>query len=427
MRIQVAYGENVQEAQLDWIRFLGEIEMADAAPLADVHSAVREALASPHGLEQAVPDVVQPGERVAILVSDAFRKTGADQFLPPLLDALSGRGVKDKDLLFMFATGTHRPPSPIEQAAILGPEIYRRFEGQIYVHDAYAADNFVYVGATSRGTPVKINKRVRECDRIIATGTVVFHYFGGFGGGRKSILPGIASEESIRCNHGLNLDPKDDRINPAVRIGALDGNPVSEDMLEGARLAKVDAILNTVMNRQGQIAGVFAGDLEAAHRAAVRFAEKLFATPIDERADLVIASSDGTKNFVQSHKALFNAHQAMKSGGRIILLARCEEGLGGGRLARWLGLGDRASIIAELRREGEIYGQTALSTRYRAPSAFLVTDLPDEDVALIGAQRAQDLQEALYLAKHHFTTANIPEPTCYLMPAAPYTVPFPRD
>ena len=357
-------------------------------------------------------------------MSDAFRRTRVEQILPALLSALSEAGVDERAIAFLFATGTHRGPTVDEQRRILGSAVFDRFRGRIWIHDPHDEANLVAVGVTSRGTAVTINKRAAESDRLIATGTVVFHYFGGFGGGRKSILPGISGVETIAHNHAMNLDPDTDRLNPDVRIGRMDGNPVAEDMLEGARLAQVDFVLNTVLNRQGEIAGIFAGELDEAHRAATAFARDLYAVTIHEQADLVIAASGATRNFVQTHKALYNAYQAVKPTGRIVLAAPCDEGLGGDQFAKWLRLGTREAIIAELRRQSEINGQTALSTIEKAPLATLVTDLSAADVGLLGARRAPTLGEALDEARGDLARRGIPRPTIYVMPSAAYTVPF---
>ena len=207
---------------------------------------------------------------------------------------------------------------------------------------------------------------------------------------------------------------------PDVRIGMLDGNPVSEDMLEGARFLKVDFLINTVLNRRGQIARIFAGDMEAAHAAACRFAYGLYAVTIPQQADLVIAATGPTRNFVQSHKALYNAYQAMRPGGRIVLLAPCEEGLGGEQFAQWIRLGDRNAILAALRKQCEINGQTALSTLEKAPSTVMVTEMSPEEVAMMGSRKAAGLPEALSIVRNELP----PDPSFYIMPSAAYTVPF---
>jgi len=424
MRVELPYGQDTVTADIDWARPLATLDVAEAPELPDLGRAVREAIEHPIGLDTGLCDLVSPGERVVILVSDMFRKTCVDQVLPVLIAGLGEAGVRAEDISFLFATGTHRAPTPEEQASILGASIFEQFRGRLFVHDANDAANLVSIGTTSRGTPVEINRRAHEADRLIATGAVVFHYFGGYGGGRKSILPGIASARTIAHNHAMNLDPVADRRNPAVRIGVLDGNPVAEDMLEGALLVGADAIINTVLNRQGRIAGVFAGALDAAHRAAAAFAHGLYAVPITEQADLVIASSGAAQNFVQSHKALYNAHQAVKPGGRIVLLTECPEGLGGEQFAKWLRLGTPDRIIAGLRGQAEINGQTALSTLEKGPMTCFVTEMGADDVALMAGTKAASVEDALALARQALADDGVDRPTCYLMPSASYTVPF---
>lgn len=424
MNIELAYGDRTAEAELGFGRVLGTLDIADMPAVEDVDQAVRSALASPIGLDQSFCDTVTPGDTVAILVSDQFRQTRVDQVLPPLIDELNEAWIPDESISLTFATGTHRPPTRDEQAAIVGQAMYDRFADRTFVHDPADTDNLVSVGTTSRGTPVAVNRRVVESDRIIVTGAVVLHYFGGYGGGRKSVVPGISSIETIAHNHAMNLHPTENRLDPAVRIGALEGNPVAEDMLDAARFVHVDCIINTVLNRNAEIAGVFAGELDAAHRTAAAFARDLYAVPIHERADLVIASSGTTRNFVQTHKALYNSYQAVKPEGRIVLLAQCPEGLGGDQFVKWLRLGSPEAIIAALRKQSEINGQTALSTLQKAPVTVLVTDLSDADVAHLHARRADTLADALDTVRTDLEAAGIPEPTIYLMPSAAYTVPF---
>lgn len=426
MTFSIPYGSDLVRVDMGWGRYLGTLDIAEAPAIGNLDLAVREALEHPIGQDKVVFETVQPGETVAIVVSDSFRHTGADKFLPVLIDGLNGAGIPDKDIRVVYATGTHRPPTRKEEERILGSGIYRRFQGRAGVHDAYDESSHEYVGTTSRGTPVEIDKRVLACDRVISTGAVVLHYHAGYGGGRKSIVPGIASAETTSRNHSLNLHPRENRLDPAVRIGALEGNPVAEDMIEAARFVTVDCLLNTVINRKGQIAGLFAGDIDAAHRAAAAFAYDVFAVSITERADLVIASSGDLLNFVQSHKALFNSYQAVKPDGRLVLLTRCPEGLGGEQYVKWLRLGDRDTIIAGLRKQCEINGQTALSTLQKTPITVMVTDLSEGDVALMGARKASSAADALALAREELRGAGRHQPTYYVMPSAAYTVPFLR-
>ncbi len=420
MLLRIPYGQREMEAELGGLRVLGTIDVADAPALGNPGAALREAVAAPIGLDRPLCAAMVPGHTVTLVVSDSFRKTRIEQVLPALLDELGRAGIRDRDIRVVFATGTHRGPTEEEQVGILGAGPFERLRGRLFTHDPDDPAGLVQVGTTSRGTPVEVNRLACETDYLLLTGTVVLHYFGGFGGGRKSLVPGLASRRAIAHNHAMNLDPVHDRRNPAVRIGVMDGNPVAEDMFEAASFVTVTGIVNTVLNRSGAIAGLFVGALDAAHRAATAFAGNLYLQPIAEPADLVIASAGPARNFVQSHKALYNAYQAVKPGGRIIFLVECPEGLGGEQFVKWLRLGNAPAIIRGLRQQAEINGQTALSTIEKGPMTVFVTAMTEGDAALLGGRKAPDLQAAVDLVRGELPA----NPTCYLMPNASYSVPF---
>lgn len=423
MNVQLPYAGSTVEADLDWAASVDTLALADVAPVKDVVVALDQAIDNPIGQTESLAERVQPGERIVIIVSDSFRKTRVDLILPRLLYRLTEKGVSEEDVSFLVATGVHRGPTPDELDEILGTDVHQRFQSRIHIHDAHHAAAQVPVGETSRGTPVEANQIAVDCDRIIVTGSVVLHYFGGFGGGRKALLPGVCSANTIAHNHSLNLDPNENRLDPSVRIGEMDGNPVAEDMLEGAKLIGADFIINTVLNRNGDIVRVFAGDLELAHREACAFAKDMFCVPLESQAHIVIAASAETRNFVQTHKALYNAYQAMKPGGQIILLAPCPEGLGGEKFEKWLGLGSAGEIIRALRQQSEINGQTALSTIEKAQRCIMVTELSNEDVVRLGATRAASLDDALAQARQRLIADGIERPTVITMPQAAYSVP----
>jgi len=423
MRVTIPYGNTELSAPLPWARVLDTLTIAATPALPDPAQSLLEGLNRPIGAAPLAA-ALRPGGTVLIIVSDSFRKTGIHRLLPALLSFLNGRGVPDSAIGVLVATGTHRGPTPTEQAEILGPAVAARCRGRVFVHDPRDEANLVDCGTTSRGTPVFINRLALEADTVIATGTVVLHYFGGFGGGRKSIVPGIAGVRTIAANHALNLDAAEDRLDPRVRIGRLDGNPVAEDMLEGARRCGVDFLVNTVLNRHGEIAHIFCGDLEAAHRAACDCAQSLFAVTVREKADFAVASAGGAKNFVQSHKALYNAWQAVRDGGPIILAAPAPEGYGGNRFEAWIERGSAAAIIAELRKNAEINGQTALSTLEKARNALIISEMSHAEIGALGARKAPSLANALAMVRGELAKEGIGQPTCYIMPDAAFSVPF---
>jgi len=422
--IDLPYGDRQLAATLTGVRFLGEVQCrGNTRPAPDPDAAVRHAIEHPIGLDRAL---IAPGTRddtAVIVVSDQFRQTRADWMLPVLLDRLNEAGISDGAVSVLFSTGTHRPPTDGERRAIVGERAYPRLRDRLHIHDPHDRGGHVRVGTTSRGTPVDINRRLVHANHVIVTGTIVLHYFGGFGGGRKSIVPGAASVETIAHNHAMNLHPTENRLDPAVAIGVMDGNPVAEDMLEASRMVAVDGIVNTVLTPDGEVAAVFAGELDAAHRAGCAFARNLYAVPLREAADLVVAASAHTRNFVQTHKALYNAHRATTPAGRVVLAAPCGEGLGGEQFTQWLDLGDPERVIAALRQRSEINGQTALSTLMKGPRSHLVTDLEESDVRRLRGHKHATLQEAVDAALGALRVSGIGTPRVWTLPDAAYVVP----
>ena len=222
------------------------------------------AIKNPVGLKENIYQIARkkiksPGDYVCIVVSDQTRSTGVEQYLEMLIDSLNREGIADEKIVLQFANGMHRPPTREEQKEKLGRRIYARFQGRIFVHDASDETSMVDVGTTTRDNRVRINRIVADARVKILTGSVMYHYFAGFGGGRKSILAGVSSADTIARNHSLTIDPNENRIRDSVEIGRLKGNPVAEDMEEAAALTGIDYIINTVMAEDNTIAAIAAG------------------------------------------------------------------------------------------------------------------------------------------------------------------------
>jgi len=378
----------------------------------------------PDGAGPSVFDTAKPGESVCFVVSDHTRSTAVDRVLPFIVKGLSGHGCNVEDMFIIFATGIHRPPRPDEIARILGAAIHAAFRGRIVIHDPDDDSALVEVGRTSRGHPVRLNRRAMEADRLILTGAAAYHYHAGFGGGRKALVPGLASRDTVAHNHSLTLDPQADRIRAGVEAGRLDGNPVAEEMLESACLHPPDIIVNTVLSPAGELIDLFSGDLDTAHRAACRRAGEVCGVRIREKADFAIASAGNATNWIQSHKALYNASRAIRDDGRVILLAPCPEGLGNQRFRHWLSVESIPGLYRELRRSPEVNGQTALSTKERGRRTVLVTDLCREDTRLLGIETAPDLETAARRVLDGMKEEGIDRPRFYLMPHARHTCPI---
>ena len=315
----------------------------------------------------------------------------------------------------MVALGIHRKQTEHEHAKIAGPLCGRI---RITDHDCDDPGKLVFIGRTTNGVGVEINRTVAEADRVILTGTIGFHYFAGFGGGRKSILPGVAGRPSCMASHFAVLNPGEGTgRNPRATTGVLEGNPVHQAMDEACAMVEPACILNTVLAPDKRIIAAFAGHWREAHAEGCRFYAERFAYPIRERADLVVVSCGGFPkdiNVIQSHKSMEYGSQALKEGGVMVLLAQCRDGYGNATFFDWFRFTDLGRFEAHLRTHYEINGQTAYSLLHKAQRfrIILVSDLPPEEVRTMGMTPAKSLDEALARA----TELLPPDYTAYVIP-----------
>ena len=291
---------------------------------------IQAALANPIGSPR-LAEIVKPGERVCVVIPDITRVwQRTDLFLPLIVEELAQGGVQDKDIIFICALGTHRRQTAEEHRLLLGPKLADRFT--VIDHDCHDRTNLVYCGETSFGTPVWLNKQAMECDHLVLTGGIVYHFLAGWSGGKKYVLPGIASYETVMANHALSLNPvRGQGPHPEVRSGNDATNLIHLDMLEAARLAN-PAFMFNVVTAEGRIAGAVAGHYQLAHDQGRAMVDAIDGVTIQEKADLVIASAGGSPkdvNLYQSIKTLINAREATKPGGTMIILTESPEGLGG--------------------------------------------------------------------------------------------------
>jgi nickel-dependent lactate racemase len=360
--------------------------------------------------------------RVLIVVSDATRKTGSPQFLPVLVRALHDAGATEVG--FAVASGIHRSPTRDEVAAILGPELEGRYP--MLLHDPDDPDVLEKVGTTRAGTPVCVHRALRDHDRIVLTGAVGFHYYAGFSGGRKAVVPGLAGRETVSRNH-LRALRADGSRHPRAIAGCLSGNPVHLDMADGAALVGPHLLVNTVVRPLGGIERLFIGDWRRAHFAACRYLRTTRTVPVEPR-DLVIAAAGGEPgdiNLIQAHKAFEAAVPALRPGGLFILVARCREGAGHEDFMPFFDHPDEKSMVRALRQEFRVYRQTALAWRRKARSCrmILVSGLGKDVARRLDAMGVSDLEEAIAIAR-----GLLPSGTPgWLIPQAPRWLLVPRS
>ncbi len=301
-------------------KLLAMAEPSSVPAAQDVRAAVKNAIYNPVGMPRLESLFPLKNPKVAILVDDQTRPTPAYQVLMPLIEVLADLGVKDEDIDIIMARGTHTPPNEAGIRRKIGDEAYERF--RFTMHDPDDESKLTYVGTTSRGNKVYINSLAAAAGLVIGIGLCNPHYFAGYGGGPKIILPGICSRKTIAYNHHMISDP-----NTIADI--TKGNPIWEDMLETARLAKLAMKIDVVLNQDQEIYKVFAGETEAAQAAAIAALKEVFGVPVPKLSDVTITSGYPLEsNLIQSGKALLNADIVTKKGGVVILMSACDEGPG---------------------------------------------------------------------------------------------------
>ena len=395
-QIQLAYGSNGINFAFDENRF----EVLTPAPAAETPLSDAEigyALDAPIASPQ-LEDLLSPGESVLIVVSDATRATASAQLVNLLVRRIIQQGIAPGDLTIIFANGIHRPTTLLEKQQLLTPFITQRIK--VLDHDAGPGGSFVLLGETEKGTPIEVNRAVRDFTHVILTGGVGFHYFAGFSGGRKSICPGLASARTIAATHMLALDFENGGRQAGVGTGLLDGNPVHEECERVAALINPTFSINAIVDKQGLATRIFAGDWRVAHREACHHYLGDHSKTISEKRPIVIVSCGGTPydiNLIQAHKALDIAASACEERGTIILLAACTDGFGRSDFLKWFSSENSAALETRLGESYEVNGQTAwaLMTKTERFRVLLVSEMDHDDVRQLGMRPVRSLDEAI--------------------------------
>ena len=424
-KIDLLYGDGSVSLELPGSQVKQVLE-AKPLPEHDSEEAlIKEALAKP--IDSApLSQLVNKGEKACIIVSDMTRVWARHHLLiPPLLNELNRGGIPDQDIFIISATGDHREQAEEEHRLLVGDEAYRRIK--IYDHRARDDDSLVYLGDTSYGTPVHVNKIVAGADRVILTGGIVYHFLAGWGGGKKAIIPGVAGYKTIMKNHSLAFHSEEGRgLNPAVCAGKIDGNPCCDDMVQGASLVAPDFLVNTIINEEThKIAYVVAGNYLTAHRAGCDLVADHYGILIDEQAEVVIASCGGYPkdiNFYQTYKTIYNAHFALKKGGTMLLISECREGIGSDDFfAPFINFDDNRQREAALRREYTIGSQMGYHAGVIASEndILVISGLEPLTVEKMGMIPVKGISEALdFIKKKHDAL-----PPAYIMPHGGSTMP----
>ena len=396
---------------------LAQAEPKDAPGVEDLKAEVRRALENPIGTKN-LAEMIPSSGKVVLISEDQTRPSPVGQVMEPLVEMLGELGVEDERIQVVIGRGTHREATAEELETKLGKNNLDRF--QVSIHDADDTDNLVLMGMTSRKTPVWINRIVAEAGLRIGVGTMNPHYFAGYGGGAKLILPGVSGRETIAHNHAMVADEK-------ARQGIMDGNPIWEDMLEAARIARLDMKIDLVLNTAKQVNKLFAGEVEQVQRAAVKALLEIYGLEVPKMADITLTSGYPLEvNLIQSGKAILLANEVTKDCGAIVLLAALSDGAGPG-MYETLREKPEPEVIIQWIKEGKATptaGPLAAMARelLKKKRMIVVTDgMTKEQIEDMDMEYASSIEEAIETLSGQFEN-----PDVIISPVGSSTFPYVR-
>ncbi|MDZ7724542.1 MAG: nickel-dependent lactate racemase [candidate division KSB1 bacterium] len=370
-------------------------------------------------IEKCVQQVYeQKVNKLLLVVPDHTRRCSLDQVLPALLQRLQEKVRTRVEIL--VANGSHVLQDESVIRELLSENIWQRYP--VFQHDCRDDDQLVKVGETDGHTPIMLNKRVVNADLVITLGGVLYHYFAGFGGGAKMILPGTSGHETIRRNHQRTIDARKGRFHPGCREGNLNTNPVFQDLRQIVKFVPNWISLQWLVAPNGAIIKSLCGPVLEEHRKICDQVERFYSIPIKEKADIVVASAGGEPtdiNLIQTHKSIHHAFQAVKDGGVLVIAAQCRQGVGSRTFMPYFDHGSSKNMAAALLENYQINGHTALALKEKteAVQIVLLSELDPELVRKTGMVACKNCE----MLKTYLKKAN-PE-TGYYFPQAQMYVP----
>jgi nickel-dependent lactate racemase len=420
MHVSIAYGRGQLSVSLpDGLTTV--IEPAHRDGLGDERAAVRAALEAPIGA-RALRDWLRPGAQVCVVFTDITRPTPNERLIPWLLEYLAEAGVPREAITLLNSTGTHRPNPPAELEVMLTPEVVRDY--RVINHECEKREDLVQFGHTKTGAPALLHRVLAEADVRIITGFIEPHFFAGFSGGPKGIMPGCAGLETVMSNHGAHHI-----ADPNAAFGINEGNPIWEEMRDIASRVGPSFLVNVTLNERKQITGVFAGDLLQAHRAGAEFVRATAMQPVSGLFDIVVTSNSGyplDMNLYQGVKGMSAAARIVKPGGLIILACECSDGVPDGspfdRLLRETTSPEE--ILARLTQPGFVRAeqwqaqiQALVSKRARVQ---LYSNLPPETVRAAHLTPCADIAAAVKAEVARLRD----DARVAVLPQGPLTIPY---
>ena len=395
--IPLPYGGEHLPLAVPTRNLLAVVEPAEVPPVADPGAALLQAVRAPVG-SPPLRELVEPGQRVVVIVDDNTRPTPQHQVLPALLREIEDAAGVQIEIL--IACGTHRPMTLPEIDAKVGSQVACSYP--VINHQWADEAELVDLGTTPKGTPIQVNRRVVEADLVVAVGGTVPHCLAGWAGGAKIIQPGVCGHETTNATHALNM------VSPFPHLGRLD-NPMRQEIDEIVKRVNLHFMINCVLDRHARIVNIVAGEPHASHRRSVELARAVWEVPVPGLGDIVVVSSyPADMDYWQGIKGLFAAELIVKRGGDIILATPCPEGISATRehaegMAAVAGVPSR-----DIRHVGARLGITDLAALNTATVAARVNELAyvsvysrclsDEDLRVLGHARAESLEAGLQRA-----------------------------
>ncbi len=387
MKIDVPYGKEGSMSAVIGEDVKVSFLEANDVQICDEDENIKTAINNPIN-SKSFKEFLSDAKKVLVIVNDATRPTPTQKILEFILDDL-----KQIQFNFIIATGAHRGPSQEEYLQIFG-SFYEQIKEQIIVHDARVEDDMVFLGKSTNGTEMYVNKAGVEADKIIIISSVEPHYFAGYTGGRKSFLPGIAGYKTIEQNHKLALVPE-------AKALALDGNPVHEDMMDAIKTVKQEIFsIMTVLDKHHNVYATCCGHINDSFHTAITKANEVFAAPLKEKSDIVVSVVKFPQDIdlYQAQKGIDNAKLALKKDGIMILVAKCRCGIGGKAFADLLGASDTPKAALETIEKGYVLGYHKAAKMAEIglwAQMWGVTDVEPQIISKLFIKPFNDLQTAI--------------------------------
>ncbi len=417
MNIQLRYDKRELEVSVAEKNLSSILMPKEYKKILSEESIIKTAIHNPIESDH-LENIVKKGETIAIVTSDISRPMPSYKVLPYLVSTLEKSGVQHKDIMVVLALGSHRNHSEDEKKKLVGAQIY---DSEVQIIDS-DMNNCVNLGTCNNGTPVDVFKPVIDADRVICLGNIEYHYFAGYSGGAKAIMPGVSSHKAIQANH-KNM------IHKNAMAANLDTNPVRQDIDQVPDFMTIDFIINVVLDTQKNIIGAFAGHWKEAHRQGCKFLDDIYGLKLDHRAEIVLVSPGGYPkdlNLYQAQKGLDNAKHAVTDNGTIILCASAKEGFGEKNFEKWMLEMDAGQRVKSISEKFVLGGHKAAAIGQIQEKAdiYIVTDLDKSIVDQIGFVYFETLDDALEQAMKKHDEKFETDAKIIVMPSAGSTLPI---